>query len=79
MKLKMLKTCLGSPDGRRVVEYLKGETHDLPADLAEAFVSQGWARAPGSRTPRRTKNAGSAPENKTQSSRKPSGGRSHGH
>ncbi len=77
MKLKMLKTCLGSPDGRRVVEYLKGETHDLPADLAQVFVSQGWARAPGSRTARRTKNAGSAPENKTY--RKPSGGRSHGH
>ena len=45
MKLKMLQTCLGSPDGRRVVEYLKGESYDLPADLAEAFVAQGWARA----------------------------------
>ena len=77
MKLKMLQTCLGSPDGRRVVEYLKGETYDLPADLAQVFVSQDWARASASRTPRRMKNAGSAPENKTH--RKPSGGRSRGH
>ena len=78
MKLKMLKTCLGSPDGRRVVEYVKGESYDLPAELADVFVAQGWARVPGSRAPRRTKNAGAAPENKSKSSRKPSGGRSHG-
>ncbi len=84
MKLKMLKACLGSPDGRQVLEYLAGETYDLPEELGQVFVLQGWARPPRSGS-RRTKNAGAAPANKSvkKSSRKPpkpgSGGDGHGH
>ncbi len=64
MKVKMNRTCFGSPDGMQVNEYKKGETYDLPDPLAEVFVQQRWA-VKVVKTPRRTKDAGAAPENKS--------------
>lgn len=64
MKVKMSRTCYGSPDGMRVAEYKKGETVDLPDALAEVFVQQRWAVAVD-QTSRRKKDQGAAPENKS--------------
>ena len=36
----MTKTQKGSPDSISVREYEKGETYDLPADLADVFIDQ---------------------------------------
>ena len=64
MKVKMNRTCYGSPDGMRVAEYKKGETVDLPDALAEVFVHQRWA-VKVDKTSRRAKDQGAAPENKS--------------
>lgn len=64
MKVKMHRTCFGSPDGMRVDEYQKSVTYDLPEELARVFLKQRWA-TPALKNSRRTKDAGSAPENKT--------------
>ncbi len=64
MKVKMNRTCYGSPDGMRVAEYKKGETVDLPDALAEVFVQQHWA-VKVDKTSRRKKDQGAAPENKS--------------
>jgi len=45
MRVTMLKTIDGSPDGMRVLTYREGEIHDLPDDLARNFVGQGAAKA----------------------------------
>jgi hypothetical protein len=39
-KVTMLETTSGSPDGIRVNSYKQGETVDLPAALAKAFVDE---------------------------------------
>ena len=64
MKVKMHRTCFGSPDGMRVDEYQKGATYDLPEELARVFLKQRWA-TPALKKSRRTKDMGAAPENKT--------------
>jgi len=61
MKLKMLQTRSGSPDGVTVNRYERGAVYEVPAALAEVFLDQGWARRAA---PPRSKNAGAAPENK---------------
>lgn len=38
--VKMTKSQRGSPDGFTVINYEKGETYDLPAELADVFVKQ---------------------------------------
>lgn len=48
MKIRMLSTRLGSPDGFSIVRYEAGEEHDLyrterERDLAAVFVREGWA------------------------------------
>ena len=40
MKLRMIKTAKGSPDGLKVVEYKKGETYEIPEELAKVFLEQ---------------------------------------
>ena len=40
MQLKMIKTAKGSPDGLKVVEYQKGETYEIPEELAKVFLEQ---------------------------------------
>lgn len=37
-KITMLVDDKGSPDGAHVVEYRAGQSYDVPAELAEAFV-----------------------------------------
>lgn len=38
MRVRMLRTQAGSPDGIVVEEYRAGESYDLPAHLASAFL-----------------------------------------
>ncbi len=67
MKVEMKHTRSGSPDGLTVVQYKKNAVVDLPESLAAVFLDQGWAKKV---TPRRTKNSGAAPENKTRSKKR---------
>ncbi|NIQ97539.1 MAG: hypothetical protein GWN87_27710 [Desulfuromonadales bacterium] len=79
----MKSTRYGSADGVRVDEYKKGETYDVRASLAAIFLKEGWA-VKADKTPRKTKDRGAAPENKsvktkTKTRRKtPRAGGSHG-
>ncbi|MCH8209415.1 MAG: hypothetical protein IIA62_10255 [Nitrospinae bacterium] len=59
MKLKMLETRSGSPDGVSTVLYEKDREYELPDDLACVFIKETWARTVGK------KDLGSAPENKS--------------
>ena len=43
MKVRMLLDHSGSPDGVGIVNYLKGETYDIPDRLATVFLEQKWA------------------------------------
>ncbi len=67
MKLKMLKTAAGSPDGLTVLRYERHAEVEVPEALARVFCGQGWARP---LKPARTKDAGAAPENKSASRRR---------
>ena len=44
MKILMLKTGEGCPDGAGVTRYHKGETYDVPDFLAEVFFGNQWAQ-----------------------------------
>ena len=68
MKLKIKRTCYGSPDGLRVDEYKAGETYEVRESLAAIFLKEGWAVKADAST-RKTKNADAAPENKTAKTR----------
>jgi len=61
MKIKMLKTRQGSPDGIVVNTYTSGETMDVPDELAQVFIRHRWARKV---TAKGVKNLGATPENK---------------
>lgn len=43
MRVRMLRTAPGSPDGIRVELYKAGEVYDLPPRLSEIFISGGSA------------------------------------
>jgi len=58
MKIKMLKTRQGSPDGISVYTYCAEDIIDLPEELAKVFIRKRWAKKTES------KNLGKAPENK---------------
>ncbi len=62
MKIKMLKTRQGSPDGILVSTYTSGETVDVPDELARVFIKHRWARKIAAAS---EKDKGNAPENKT--------------
>jgi hypothetical protein len=78
MKIRMLKTMRGSPNGVDIFVYREGEEYDLSRDaraldLANVFLREGWAEsaekpAPkpveDKKTPPENKNLASAPENK---------------
>ncbi len=59
MKIKMLETRSGSPDGVSTVLYEKDREYELPDDLACVFIKEKWARTACK------KDLGSAPENKS--------------
>ena len=40
MKVKMLNTKKGSPDGTSVNTYLSGQEYDMPNSLADVFINQ---------------------------------------
>lgn len=44
MKIKMLKTRQGSPDGITVNTYTSGDMVDIPDELALIFLRHRWAR-----------------------------------
>ena len=60
MKIKMLQTRKGSPDGIVVTTYIRGETVEVPDELANIFIQQRWAVIK-----KGVKNFGKAPKNKT--------------
>ncbi|MBL4665018.1 hypothetical protein JYT29_01130 [Nitrospina gracilis] len=64
MKIKMLKTREGSPDGISVVTYCADDIIDMPDELAKVFLRKRWAKK------NETKNLGKAPENKRAKTRK---------
>jgi hypothetical protein len=39
----MLQTKFGSPDGIQVYQYQAGQVYTVPDELANIFLSQGWA------------------------------------
>ena len=43
MKVQMLVSKKGSPDGIRVFLYESGKEYDLPDRLANIFIAEGWA------------------------------------
>jgi len=43
MKIRMLITKKGSPDGIQVIEYQAGQKYDLPQELADVLLREGWA------------------------------------
>jgi len=43
IKIRMLRTAKGSPDGIRVNEYKQGEVYELPRCLVDIFLSENWA------------------------------------
>jgi len=45
VKVRMLHTQRGSPDGVHVHVYEQGQTYDLPASLAGVFMGLQWAEA----------------------------------
>jgi hypothetical protein len=64
MKIRMLKTVRGSPDGIELLEYVSGQEYDLgrterEQDLARAFVKHGWAEEA---KPKRMEDAKSLPD-----------------
>ena len=67
MKIKMLETRVGSPDGVTVRSYARGEQYELPDGLAQVFIDEGWGKqvqARGRKPGVRKKDKGAAPENK---------------
>lgn len=51
MKVRMLRTQKGSPDGIQVFSYEAGQKYDLPDDLAGVFLREGWAEEDKELTP----------------------------
>ena len=43
IKIRMLRTKKGSPDGIRINEYQEGEVYELSGSLATVFLGEGWA------------------------------------
>lgn len=43
-RIRMLQTRYGSPDGIQVFQYQAGQIYSIPDNLADIFLSQGWAQ-----------------------------------
>lgn len=80
MKIRMRETREGSPDGVCVLVYCKGETYDVPEELAETFIREGWAESILRSWPAvsAAKDFGGAPENKKAKLKAGSGFRAQG-
>lgn len=64
MKIKILKTMDGSPDGSHVLTYKEGETYDVPEGLAKVFLREKWGKAVMKRGPESNKNLNPKTETK---------------
>jgi len=42
-RIRMLQTKFGSPDGIQVYQYQAGQVYTVPKELANIFLSHGWA------------------------------------
>jgi len=42
-RIRMIQTKYGSPDGIQVLQYQAGQVYLVPDELANVFLSQGWA------------------------------------
>lgn len=62
MKVEMVRSERGSPDGFVTKIYQHGRVYDLPESLASVFISEGAAIL--HKGPPANKSAGPAPENK---------------
>lgn len=51
MRVLMIRTALGAPEGHTTETYREGEEYDLPDWLAEAFIADGYATADGEKPP----------------------------
>lgn len=70
MRVQMLRSENGSPDGAVTKRYLKDTTPDLPQELADVFIEIGAAK---SIQPVSNKDRGAAPQNKSAPAVAPSG------
>lgn len=52
MRLRMLQTRRGSPDGRVVRQYHEGEVYELEGGLAREFLDKGYAEVEGWELPK---------------------------
>ena len=55
MKVRMLSTRRGSPDGIEIREYEAGKKYDLSPSLTEIFLGAGWAEEDKEMAPSETK------------------------
>ncbi|WP_143123680.1 hypothetical protein [Thermoactinomyces sp. DSM 45892] len=44
MRIRMIRTMPGSPDGMKIYIYEADQVYDLPSSLARTFLEEGWAR-----------------------------------
>jgi len=44
MRLVMLRTVRGSPDGAQVLTYEADREYEVPDSLTRVFLAEGWAR-----------------------------------
>lgn len=71
MKIKMLKTILGSPDGIKVNLYKKDEVYEnVPDSLAKVFIQEKYAEQASIMTKPTVKAQTSSPENKMEDENK---------
>lgn len=72
MRIKMLTTQRGSPDGVQVNTYEADETYEVPDGLGGVFVREGWAEEVAAPVPEpEAKDAGAPPENKGGTAKPP--------
>jgi hypothetical protein len=44
VRVEMIESRKGSPDGVAVLDFDAGQAYDLPDELADVFVREGWAK-----------------------------------
>jgi hypothetical protein len=66
MQIEVIKSFAYAYGGTEVVQYLAGETVDVPDECGELAIAEGWATAPGVKAakPAANKARKAAPENK---------------
>lgn len=55
MLIEVIQTKNGSPNGIKVEKYVKGGSYDLPNDLAQVFIDNGWGKEAKATKPKENK------------------------